>query len=195
VARAARQMANRITPAVLRRSLALLIGAALLGGVAPAGAVPPAGAAVAATATATPGLDPARTLGPAPGPAPGLDPDLAPTSRTAAVQAAVPAALDPGWAHTPEVVRPQLPDLDPGWGPRSRLRAGVRPETSVVVRRGDTIWDITARHLGPAATDAEIAQAWPAWFAANRDVIGPDPDRLQPGQRLSPPASPSGGSA
>jgi nucleoid-associated protein YgaU len=75
------------------------------------------------------------------------------------------------------------------------MRAGVQPETAVVVRRGDTLWDIAARHLGPAATDAQIARAWPAWFSTNRDLIGPDPDRLHPGQRLIPPAPTAGGSA
>jgi resuscitation-promoting factor RpfA len=60
-------------------------------------------------------------------------------------------------------------------------------DTSVVVRRGDTLWDIAARHLGPAATVARVAAEWPRWYHANRAVIGPDPDHLEPGQRLHPP--------
>jgi nucleoid-associated protein YgaU len=59
----------------------------------------------------------------------------------------------------------------------------------VTVRRGDSLWSITARHLGPGASDAEIALAWPRWYAANRDVIGADPDQLVPGQQLYPPPS------
>lgn len=59
--------------------------------------------------------------------------------------------------------------------------------TPVVVRRGDTLWAIAARHLGPRATPAAIATAWPRWYAANRTVIGADPDLLLPGQRLTPP--------
>ena len=42
--------------------------------------------------------------------------------------------------------------------------------------------------LGPTATDAEIADAWPLWYAANRAVIGADPNLLQPGQQLVVPA-------
>jgi nucleoid-associated protein YgaU len=56
-----------------------------------------------------------------------------------------------------------------------------------VVQRGDTLWTIAARHLGPGASDAEIAQAWPAWFDANRGVIGDDPDLILPGQVLRAP--------
>ncbi len=59
--------------------------------------------------------------------------------------------------------------------------------TEVVVLRGDTLWAIAARALGPAATTAQIAREWPRWWAANEQVIGPDPDRILPGQRLQPP--------
>lgn len=55
---------------------------------------------------------------------------------------------------------------------------------TVVVRRGDCLWDLVARHLGGDATDAEVANAWPRWYAANRAVIGSDPDVLRPGQVL-----------
>jgi nucleoid-associated protein YgaU len=56
-----------------------------------------------------------------------------------------------------------------------------------VVRRGDTLWDVVRHHLGPDATDAEVAAEWPRWHAANRDVIGADPDLLLPGQVLHAP--------
>ena len=55
------------------------------------------------------------------------------------------------------------------------------------MQRGDTLWSIAARHLGPDASDAEIARAWPAWFEANRGVVGDDPDLLRPGQVLRAP--------
>ncbi len=55
------------------------------------------------------------------------------------------------------------------------------------MHRGDSLWSIAARHLGPGASDAEIARAWPAWFAENRDVVGDDPDLILPGQVLRPP--------
>ena len=57
----------------------------------------------------------------------------------------------------------------------------------VVVRRGDTLWAIAGRSLGPAATEAQIARAWPRWWAANRSVVGDHPDLIHPGDRLSAP--------
>jgi nucleoid-associated protein YgaU len=62
-----------------------------------------------------------------------------------------------------------------------------RTDDTVVVRRGDCLWDIAARRLGPDATDAQIAAEWPQWYATNRAVIGDRPDLLEPGQRLRPP--------
>ncbi|HEX4698601.1 MAG TPA: hypothetical protein VH857_04465 [Actinomycetes bacterium] len=60
---------------------------------------------------------------------------------------------------------------------------------AVVVRRGDSLWDLAARHLGPDASAADIAAEWPRWYAANRQVIGQDPDLLRPGERLVPPGT------
>jgi nucleoid-associated protein YgaU len=57
----------------------------------------------------------------------------------------------------------------------------------VVVRRGDTLWGIAARHLGGRATPAAVAAEWPRWYAANRAVVGPDPHLILPGQRLVAP--------
>ena len=57
----------------------------------------------------------------------------------------------------------------------------------LVVRRGDSLWEIAARHLGPNASAAEIAREWPRWHHANRSVIGPDPGLLLPGQQLVAP--------
>ena len=59
----------------------------------------------------------------------------------------------------------------------------------VVVRRGDTLWDIAARALGPNASAADIAASWPRWHATNRSTIGPDPDLILPGQLLRPPGT------
>jgi hypothetical protein len=56
-----------------------------------------------------------------------------------------------------------------------------------VVRPGDTLWAIAARSLPTGATDAEIARACARWHAANRDVIGDDPNLIFPTQRLAPP--------
>jgi nucleoid-associated protein YgaU len=63
-----------------------------------------------------------------------------------------------------------------------------------VVVRGDCLWDIAAARgrdqTGLAPTNREIADAVAAWWGANRDVIGPDPDLLIPGQVLRPPDPP-----
>lgn len=57
----------------------------------------------------------------------------------------------------------------------------------VVVRRGDTLWDIARSHLPAGSTTADVARAWPRWYAANRAAIGPDPALLRPGTRLRSP--------
>lgn len=54
----------------------------------------------------------------------------------------------------------------------------------VVVRPGDTLWAIARAHLPDGAPDGTIAAAWPRWYAANADLIGPDPDLIRPGQHL-----------
>jgi LysM repeat protein len=64
---------------------------------------------------------------------------------------------------------------------------GASHLAGVVVHRGDTLWDIAARHLGPDANNAQVAAEWPRWHAANRSTIGPDPNLILPGQRLRMP--------
>lgn len=64
------------------------------------------------------------------------------------------------------------------------------PPRIVIVRSGDSLWSITEDLLGPAPSDpAEIAASWPQLHEMNRDLIGPDPDRLHPGQELTVPTS------
>ncbi len=101
--------------------------------------------------------------------------------------AALPSTL--GW--TPSIPAPSAPA--PGPTPDVAVvstppRDGEAVPDEVVVRRGDSLWAIAGRVLGPAASDAEIAATWPRWFDANRAVIGPDPDVIRPGTVLHPPA-------
>jgi hypothetical protein len=63
----------------------------------------------------------------------------------------------------------------------------ARQSPGVVVQAGDTLWRIAARELGPGASGAAITEAWHAWYHANRDVIGPNPSVIRPGQHLQPP--------
>jgi nucleoid-associated protein YgaU len=72
----------------------------------------------------------------------------------------------------------------------STIRAERRQSRAVtyVVERGDSLWRIAAfvlRSGGDAdPTNADIARFWPAIYAANRDLIGDDPNLIFPGQQL-----------
>jgi nucleoid-associated protein YgaU len=63
----------------------------------------------------------------------------------------------------------------------------ARAPAEVVVAPGDNLWDIARRHLPPGSGAAAVATAWPQWYAANRDRIGPDPSLLHVGTRLRVP--------
>ncbi len=118
---------------------------------------------------------------------------------------AAPAAADASpptldWPGAASVTRVhQAADLDwptagPGIAsppPPAAAPSPVRPDAGSAtrtVRPGDSLWRIAAQELGPDASAARIAQAWPTWWQANRTVIGPDPDLLRPGTRLTAPA-------
>ena len=96
-------------------------------------------------------------------------------------------------AAGPQAARADGP-FDPGWGARPVTSAPTAPAARVaaaqrvVVRRGDTLWRIAAEHLPARAGEAAIEAAWPAWYRANRQVVGEDPDLIRPGQQLTPPA-------
>jgi hypothetical protein len=64
-----------------------------------------------------------------------------------------------------------------------RPRTGPPPR-SVVVAPGDSLWSIAAEQLPRDASDGRVTACWHAVYAANRAVIGTDPDVLEPGQRL-----------
>jgi hypothetical protein len=70
-------------------------------------------------------------------------------------------------------------------GPSSRPGRRAPTEIArVVVRPGDSLWRIARDQLSDSATDAEVSRAVDALYAANRQRIGPDPDRIRPGQHL-----------
>lgn len=182
---AAARLGERWSPAVTRQLAAILVGATLgaMASPTPAGGTVPTSAAVTVpvpgfttTGTGSPERGPgfASTLPP---PGPGRTP---PTVEETATRTTVPS---PGWTPTRPLSRPQAsPRLVSG-------SAASTPATGdVVVTRGDSLWAIAARHLGPDATDAEVAREWPRWYAANRAVVGDDPNLLHPGQVLTAPA-------
>jgi nucleoid-associated protein YgaU len=57
----------------------------------------------------------------------------------------------------------------------------------VLVKPGDCLWLIAAQRLGPDVSPAEVAAAWPRWYASNERVIGADPSLIQPGELLQEP--------
>ena len=79
----------------------------------------------------------------------------------------------------------------PAGSPSRRPAGPPAPARPVVVQAGDCLWSIAAASLPGSATPAQVASEWPRWHAANRGVIGPDPDLLRPGLVLTPPPTPS----
>src|SRR5581483_10344240 len=101
----------------------------------------------------------------------------------------VSAAPTPGWPVDPS------PATGPAWpqggraSPREPAPVHLHRAASerVTVRSGDSLWLIARRRRGPAATDEQIATAWPRWYAANRTTVGADPGLIHPGQTLHAP--------
>jgi hypothetical protein len=58
-----------------------------------------------------------------------------------------------------------------------------RDGRSHTVRKGDTLWSIAEESL-PNHDPRSVARYWPKIHRANRDVIGPDPSLIYPGQVL-----------
>ena len=115
---------------------------------------------------------------------------------SATIGTATAATADGPAPPAPPVVAPANPPAEPlDWpvlatAPTMRRAPVPHVESStanVVVRRGDSLWRIAARSLGRHATTSSTAAAWPGWWAANRAVIGDDPDLLRPGSVLRAP--------
>jgi hypothetical protein len=179
----AAQIARRVLPAALLRVVAGLAGLSVL--IAPVAAGAKAARQVPGTASA--------------GRAMALQAPGWPTDPGAVPRARVGWPTDePPTAHPPATPA-RLPTPSPPTAPAPRAHnddhsggADVRPEppapdNSVLVRPGDSLWLIAARRLGPDASEAAIAQAWPRWYAANAQAIGTDPSLIRPGEVLAPP--------
>jgi hypothetical protein len=111
----------------------------------------------------------------------------APAADVPVAAGGVPDWAAPATAPTGGPVPDRAADPVPEW---SRAAAAG---THVVVR-GDSLWHIAAASLraqkGVEPTDADVAVAVQAWWTANSEVIGPDPDLLLPGQVLRAPGPP-----
>jgi nucleoid-associated protein YgaU len=117
-----------------------------------------------------------------------------PPPRPAPVSSAAPTVPGPAWPSepaAPTVPGPSWPSHQPANHPppAPRPAAHDRSAETVRVRPGDSLWLLAARRLGPHADAEQIGAEWPRWYAANRAVIGPDPDLIVPGQVLHTPAA------
>ena len=166
-----------VLPAGARRSAALVLGLGLgvagpvLGPLSPS--LPTAAAAVGDGT---------------PGPA-----DWSNTERSARPGGTVldrPTGAVPDWPAP--VLSRATDDVVPDWpGAPAPDTAPAHPVGAHVVVRGDCLWSIAEAQLldagGRAPSASEVAVAVHDWWSTNRAVIGPDPDRLLPGQALHPP--------
>jgi LysM repeat protein len=154
----------RIAPAAVRRLACVVLGGAVISGTGLAGTLP-------ASAARSPGAPVATTV------LPDLDRPAAGSMRYMGGP-----RLESSRAAT------SVADPQPGsYGAAASART-KQPSSEVVVRRGDTLWGIAARHMRPDPSCAEIAAEWPRWYEANRPVVGEDADLILPGQRLRAPA-------
>ena len=195
-------LAARCTPAFMRRLAVALLGLNLLavpalaqavpGAPAGDGPMPPAAGALVPGTTGPPETGEGTTSDAAePTPPPGSPywspMDLSGTDGEA--RSPGPAATPAPAGGVPPVPRAWTPAPMPADG-GLLIRAEARPAAGgaeVVVAPGDSLWSIVAGRLGPLATAAEVAEAWPAWYHANRTTIGGDPSLLLPGQVLTSP--------
>lgn len=190
VGSSAGRLARAVAPALIRNAVAAMLGVATVVPLATSAAATPAHqVAVSSMVVGTAG----RVIRPIPGADPRWQ---APRPVTAAGQVTPVDAVDalgaaePGWVPTKPVPRHRA---GRSGAPGVRLTTSTarrprdRADDEMVVRHGDTLWSLAARHLGRDASDAQIALEWPTWFAANRSTIGADPDRLLAGMRLHVP--------
>ena len=59
-----------------------------------------------------------------------------------------------------------------------------RPERTVIVKPGDSLWSISEQRLGPEASPQQVYDHTLQMYALNRKRIGSDPDLIFAGQRL-----------
>lgn len=182
----AHAVAEHVTPALLRRVVGAAAGTSILISPALAFAQPPA-VSTPAPVGASAGLasGPAAALG--------LPMDGAGGQWQSSKPTAPPSMPALGWPTDPA-------DQSSGDRPAAAPQP-VRPrppgaEDRVLVRPGDSLWSITAHRLGPASSATRIQAEWPRWHAANRQLIGADPNLLHPGaELLAPGPAPLGSGA
>ncbi len=189
--RLAHTVAEGVTPAVLRRVIGAAAGTSILFSPATAVASPAdSSPSVPASAAASP-VRPQTALSLPMDRAAGQSSAGAPTAPTApATMPALEWPTDPdrsGSGHRPAPSAPKPQPKPAETKTAETTPAEPRPAGSqyrVRVRPGDSLWSITAHRLGAGASAARIQAEWPRWHAANRQLIGADPDLLRPGMEL-----------
>lgn len=119
-----------------------------------------------------------------------------------------PSRLQGGVDHEPHVVIHDDPypivtdsgEIAPsfwpvGGEPPVRNGSPTSPNRTVVVHRGDSLWSLAAHQLPADASASAILQAVYQWYRLNRQVVGPDPDLILPGQILRIPVTTEAGGA
>ncbi|MDU0349825.1 LysM peptidoglycan-binding domain-containing protein [Actinomyces sp. MRS3W] len=101
-------------------------------------------------------------------------------------------ATAPGVEASVPDVEPSAPDAAPATpdsesDPPSPTAEPADAATSHRVKAGESLWAITAKLLGPDASPADIAAAWPQLYRANTETIGTDPGLIRPGAVLTIP--------
>lgn len=176
-------LAARIAPTAVRKVVAFVLGTALSAALVPGTAVARTGHEAPRAAVVASAQYAAGALGSAV--------DSAPNASFSLVSDAV-RAIDT--IHATQAIQARN-ETDrapaPSWSPERSTPSANSGDRVVelVVHRGDSLWSIAARHLGPEATASQIDAEWHRWFAANRLVIGDDPNAIRPGQVLSSPTS------
>ncbi|MCW2762158.1 MAG: hypothetical protein JWR85_2359 [Marmoricola sp.] len=72
--------------------------------------------------------------------------------------------------------------------PARPLGAARSGSPRLVVRPGDVLWRLAEARLPESAAAGEVADLVGRLHQRNREVIGPDPDLIRPGQRLVVPS-------
>jgi nucleoid-associated protein YgaU len=116
--------------------------------------------------------------------------DVAPSATPAPSAAATPSAAAPT-SKTPAstTTAPTSTSGPPAPASPASPTAGTTqappPATcELVVRAGDTLWDLAADRLPDGSADGVVGHEWRAWYGANADRLGEDPDLIRPGQVL-----------
>ncbi len=200
IGNSAHSVADYLTPKLLRKLLQAALGVSVLAGpLAASSAMAVDRSPVVATASPTTSAPPAQLSldrpesfssgGPTAG-LPSLDRASAPTP-TSSITPKLSSGAPPAESSLPYVAPAPPPPRNLADVGSAALLSGsahrALDDNSYVVRRGDALWDIAARHLGSDATAADIARAWPRWYATNRAVIGADPSVIRPGEILHQP--------